>query len=163
MWKKIKAWHIVTAIIVAILAYNMPITYQVEKTLPAVQWSKDDASVFERTEITVSGTVKLYLLKQNRFLGFVKVPGTPSTYKEDARVGSLISDEGTALNYYRPNEEVPKIYCNQMFGKFLVMPNIAGADMFSNTISAPATTREEAVEIAQKVIKPTKNFTVDWK
>lgn len=170
MLKKIKAWHIFALVIFGVLIYNIPIKYNIEKTIPAVYWSKDDASILEHTEITISGEMRMYLFKQNRFRGFVKVEGMESTYQENSQAQTLLFDEGTMLLYKGlPMEEweIAAMYCNQTLSEILIAPKTEedtekNAVSYSYTISAPASTREDAVKVAKSVLKETEFFDIRW-
>lgn len=173
MLKRIKAWHVVLFIICCLLLYNVPIQYNIEKTMPAVYWSKDDTSILEHTDIAIEGTLKYYLFKDNVFNGYVKIKGKNSTYREDAVMYSNVIDGRMVLGYTLlppEDKEFLMMFCSQDLSNILIAckdedGDASGKPMtFSHTISAPASSREEAVQVAKSVVKPSKAVkAIDWR
>lgn len=148
---------LILAVIFAAL-YYIPIGRDVKISMPCVIWDKNDPTVGEAEGIAIKGRYYDYLIKDDRFIGSVIVSEV-NNYEEDVEMNVRVSKhhgmKSASLFYYsrvhRRTVDLGSLYTQDEFDSMLIFLHGAGFDKLwkGKVVSAPATTIEEAVAIAE--------------
>ena len=154
---RIIAVLLIVGIIFAAL-YYIPIGRDVKISTPCVIWDKNDPTVGEPEGIEIKGRYYDYLIKDDRFIGSVRISEV-NDYEEDVEMNVRVSKhhgmKSASLFYYsrvhRRTVDLGSLYTQDEFDSMLIFLHGAGFDKLwkGKVVSAPATTIEEAVAIAE--------------
>ncbi|HEX3076026.1 MAG TPA: hypothetical protein VHQ24_04080 [Lachnospiraceae bacterium] len=130
-----------------------------DKTIEGVECRIGDKDYLDNVTISIKGTYKNYLFKNDTFKGTIEIDKYDFT-KNGASVLLEFLDGAGALTYFNFRNGEPeldslgRIFCNPSFDKVLIFvfePIAADSSSWSADnglfISAPSATREEAIEI----------------
>lgn len=151
---------IVIAVIVAVLAYFVPLPCWVNKTLTGVLWTNGDTSSSETAEVTIRGTYLRYLFRDNTFKGKIAFTGLDTEDYTLIKMELLKgSDNFGSLAYYSSTKNqvmfLGDIRVKGAFKKVVI--HLSKKDEYGNWldewsdnyISAPAADRQSAVDITK--------------
>jgi len=138
--------------------YYIPIGRDVKISMPCVIWDKNDPTVGEPEGIAIKGRYYDYLIKDDRFIGSVIVSEV-NDYEEEVEMKVRVSKnhgmKRASLYYYsrvhRRTVDLGSLYTQDEFDSMLLFLSGAGMEKLwkGKVVSAPATTIEEAVAIAE--------------
>ena len=138
--------------------YYIPIGRDVKISMPCVIWDKNDPTVGEPEGIAIKGRYYDYLIKDDRFIGSVIVSEV-NDYEEEVEMNVRVSKhhgmKSASLFYYsrvhRRTVDLGSLYTQDEFDSMLIFLSGAGLEKLwkGKVVSAPATTIEEAVAIAE--------------
>ena len=139
--------------------YYIPIGRDVKISMPCVIWDKNDPTVGEPEGIEIKGRYYDYLIRDDRFIGSVIVSEV-NDYEEEVEMKVRVSKhhgmKHASLYYFSRvhynTVDLGSLYTQDEFDSMLIFLSGAGTgiDLWKGkVVSAPATTIEEAVAIAE--------------
>lgn len=143
-------WSIAAAALLVVMICLLPWCRSIHVTQPAVIWRCGTPEEEQLTTLTVNGTYYDYLIREDNFKGTLRVEGMPETQG----FTSIMDMEGTQLGIWYENEDAQMKSFGSMFvrkdGSVVVIVHEDGHwdGEKGRMITAPATTREEAVALA---------------
>lgn len=146
-------WSAVAVALVIVLICLLPWPRSISVTHPAVIWRCSSPEEEQLTTLTVNGTYYDYLIREDNFKGTLRVEGMPETQG----LTSIMDMEGTQLGIWYENEDAKMKSFGSMFvrkdGSIVVIVHEDGHwdGETGKMITAPASTREEAVALANEL------------
>ena len=138
--------------------YFIPVRSNVDMSLPCVIWEMDDRTTGETEGIVIKGRYYDYLIKDDRFKGSIRISEV-NDYEEEVvmklRVSNRHGMQSASVHYYSSIYHrrviLGSLYMQGKFDNMLIFLNGSGTNVLLNDkiVSAPATTIEEAVAIAE--------------
>ena len=164
---KISVALVVALFLIGVRLHNVPVVYDINVTLNGIQARIGDADYAEETTISFRGTYSRYRLgtRANVFRGRVEVEGYDFTFDNRLTVSFDVDSGGSTLYYqgfdHRPYgrtsilaEVLGRIWLEPCFSQVLITvydPPLGWTSYDGLYISAPATNREEAAELAGRM------------
>jgi hypothetical protein len=175
-WKKREKIAVVAAFILIAMfgAYFVfkEVSFGVDTTLDGVQYRIGDPSYVERVTIKMTGIYKSYLFKDSTFYGAIEISNKDFTKEYMASI--TFNGDYSYLTYYDYGKKSDKVTETGIVATPIVLGQVSAAKDFKQllftvfdeyaeqkgvgwnmksgtVIVAPATTRTEAVQIAEKL------------
>ena len=140
--------------------YYIPVRRDVDMSMPCVIWDIDDPSVGEAEGMKIKGKYYDYLIKEDRFRGSIRISEV-NDYEEEVELELRLSDHRgmyrASIFYFsrvhRRTVLLGSLFMQGKFDKVLIFLSGDGpnAQLNDKVLSAPATTIEEAVAIAEEM------------
>ncbi len=145
--------------VIFVALYYIPIGRDVDISMPCVIWDKNDPTVGEPEGIAIKGRYYDYLIKDDRFIGSIRISEV-NDYEEELemelRVAKSHGMKIASIYYFSrvhyKTVDLGSLYTQDEFDSMLIFLSGAGTgiDLWKGkVVSAPATTIEEAVAIAE--------------
>lgn len=138
--------------------YYIPIGRDIDISMPCVIWDKNDPTVGEPEGIAIKGRYYDYLIKDDSFRGSIHISEV-NDYEEELEMELRVSNhhgmKSASLYYFsrvhRKTVIFGSLYMQGEFDNMLIFLNGYGTNKLlkGKVVSAPATTIEEAVAIAE--------------
>lgn len=166
--KKIKTKLIILGVLVIVAVSIFPYVNKVNKKLEAIKWKNNNPLVVEKSKVEIDGYVKKYLFRKDRFIGTINIEGKNFVFNDNDKnsnyVFSNIMQELMFINDKGEYQQFGCIKSDSSFKNIFIAIN-DNKDINSSSwcitsgiiISAPAKTREQAIEIAKKA-----NENINW-
>lgn len=175
----IKNKRLIMILVLLILFYfwKVPFAHEINKTITALQVNGQDKTISE-VDMTIKGTYSTYIFGEDKFKGNIIIDGFEST-NESYRVNiSIVLDKLEVLEYIKINDSGIetnkfgviladnnfKTFAIIPFKEYLANPSYVGSggsiEMDESLLTAicyPATTRDEGMEIVNKMVGKTFN------
>ncbi len=175
-WKKREKIAVVAAFVLIALvgAYFIfhEVSFGIDTTMDGVQYRIGDPSYIERVTIKMTGIYKSYLFKDSTFYGAIEISNKDVTKEYMASI--TFNGDYSYLTYYDYGKKTDKVSETGIISTPVVLGQISAAKNFKQilitvfdeytaqkgtgwnmksgmVIVAPATTRTEAVQIAEKL------------
>ncbi|MCT4631363.1 MAG: hypothetical protein N4A76_01345 [Firmicutes bacterium] len=157
----------ITLIVIAVL--TLPFPHKIKQTYPAIEYRIGYPDYIDRElTITVKGVYKDYLIKKDTFEGIVSVDKYDFT--QDTLMSKVTIFDGKGNLSYFNMETLGFIIPEKDFSKFFIgvsepiaEPGQSWSGGDGLVIAAPASTREEAIEITKELAKKSQWLSQsDW-
>ena len=156
--KRIVSVVVLAGIVFAAL-YFIPLPRNVDLFLPCVVWDKNDPTTGENEGMEIKGRYYDYLIKDDRFIGSIRISEV-NDYEEELemelRVAKSHGMKRASIYYFSrvhyKTVDLGSLYTQDEFDSMLIFLSGArtGLDLWKGkVVSAPATTIEEVVAIAE--------------
>ena len=139
--------------------YFIPLPRNIDMFLPCVLWDLDDPTTGEAEGIEIKGKYYDYLIKTDKFKGDIRMSEV-NLYEEEQRMEMFVFQVGGiktgSINYFSQTYNrfvwIGSVYMPGMFDKIFIDLYVDEKSTLNDkVISAPATTIEEAVAIAEEM------------
>ena len=152
MKKNIVLYISAVLVVLFILACFLPISSKVDIKQDGILWSAEDSSLSQPVSLTVRGSVRRYLFRENTFIGSIMIgKAEKQIYTKEAPL-FLHNNHGVqwgSLGYYSAQLNRVKvsgmIYTDRSFSNSVIM-----AYENDKILSFPASDRTQAVETAKR-------------